>query len=661
MKLHRLTARNFMPYKGEVSVDFPPDDYRNVMIVFGENMRGKTSLLNAVRWAFYGQALGRHSRPIPLQLIVNKDAAAEDDWNVEAFVTFDADGRQYELRRTASRRSHVATPTKPEDFQVAVHLTRDGVVIAGDQIEAELDQIAPEQISRFFLFDGELLQEYEELLVEGSEQGRLIKESIEEVLGVPALTRGRAELGAILKSATKRQSQEMAHIQGLEKQAELTKVLTARLESHETDLNRLQDKLQSTRTERNELEDALEAAATVIALKAKLDAARGSAEEHRTTLQRKRSERHELLAVAWQDMLDAKLETKRTILRDRQKRLTDELRDRSRIEGRVEDVKKALDARECPTCHQPTPEKERERLGRERGELEAELSRFTDNTQALQDVSAQLAALNGLRGNKAKDRLVQLDRDLRSAEVGLQKAENEIERVQEQISGQDTAELARKRVLHQEALKEEGRLSNEIESVRRDIQKVNEELAIARKAIEGLAPARSKRITLKVKLAAELEQCFAVSIDRLRDELRKRVESLASDAFKAMTTQKAYQGLTINNNYGLDIIDSRGRPVSVRSAGAEQIVALSLIDGLNRTGRAVGPVIMDTPLARLDPGHRDNLLSYLPTVTSQLVLLVHGGEIRPDTDLAAVKARLGATYRIEEISDTQSRIERIAV
>jgi DNA sulfur modification protein DndD len=70
---------------------------------------------------------------------------------------------------------------------------------------------------------------------------------------------------------------------------------------------------------------------------------------------------------------------------------------------------------------------------------------------------------------------------------------------------------------------------------------------------------------------------------------------------------------------------------------------------------------MDTPLARLDTGHRDNLLRYLPTITSQLVLLVHGGEIRDEGDLDAAKARLGATYRIVEVSETQSRIERIAI
>src|SRR5206468_3080787 len=106
--------------------------------------------------------------------------------------------------------------------------------------------------------------------------------------------------------------------------------------------------------------------------------------------------------------------------------------------------------------------------------------------------------------------------------------------------------------------------------------------------------------------------------------LRRRVETLASESFKEMTTQKAYRGLEINENYGLRIVDSTGRTVSIRSAGAEQVVALSLIDGLNRTGRAIGPVVMDTPFGRLDPKHRDNVLRYLPSVTSQFVLLVHG-------------------------------------
>lgn len=658
MKLHRLTATNFMPYKEPASIDFPVDDARNIMIILGDNMRGKTSLMNALRWGFYGRAVGRHSRPIPLQDIVNKDAALADDWRVEVFIRFEAQGHLYDLRRTATRRGHVNTPTRPEDFIVVTNLSRDGVVISGDQVEAEINQFAPETISRFFLFDGELLQEYEELLIEGSEQGRQIKEAIEQVLGVPSLINGRTELGAILKMATKRQSQEMSHIQGLERQAEQTTRLTTRLESSERDLEKLQQKLNDTRDNRSKLEEELEGAATVLALKASLDAARASLKMHGETRDKKRVERHALLSHAWQDLLDAKLDLKREILRNRQRKLTESIKGDMRIQSKIEDIRKLLATSACPTCEQVIGDERRGALGTILGKFEVEAAEFGDATAELQEVAAQLGSLSKIRGVNACERLLEIDRDARAAEVGAQRAENDIERLQEQIAGHDTAELARKRVLHGEALKEEGRLTESMKSVRKEIEKTKEELAIARKAIESMAPARSQRSTLKVALAADLEKVFSTSIERLRDRLREQVGALASESFKKMTTQKAYSGLDINSNYGLSILDSAGRRVSLRSAGAEQVVALSLIDGLNRTGRAIGPVVMDTPFGRLDPKHRDNILTYFPTVASQFVLLVHGGEIRPETDLASIKSRIGAVYAIQEISETQSRIER---
>ena len=661
MKLVHLAATNFMPYKSPISVDFPTDDYRNVMIVFGDNMRGKTSLMNALRWGFYGRAIGRHSRTIHLPDIVNSDAAREDDWRVEVLIRFNAAGHSYELRRTAERKAHVATPTRNEDFAVSVHLQKDGIVVAGDQVEAEINQVAPNQVSRFFLFDGELLQEYEELLIEGSEQGRQIKEAIEQVLGVPALTNGRTELGAILKSATKRQTIEMTQIDGLQRAAENTNRLSDKLDIQEADLVQLQERLVRTRDERSTLEDELEKAATVLALKASLDAAKASVDGNDQTLKRKRVERHGLLALAWQDMLDAKLEVRREILRARQATATEALKNRVRIESALSNVRKTLQTKECPECHQPYPDEERAALGLRQAELEAQLEALIEDPADLQAISAELVMLGKIRGNNARDRLAAIDKDIRSAEVALQKAENEVERITEQIAGHDTAELARKRFQHQEKLKNEGKLTGEINAARAEIQKTKDELAVARKSIEGLAPARSKRSTVYVKLAADLERIFAASVEKLRDRLRQQVENVASASFKEMTTQKSYRGLSINSNYGLSILDSAGRTVSIRSAGAEQVVALSLIDGLNRTGRAIGPVVMDTPFGRLDLTHRDNILSYLPTVTSQFILLVHGGEIRPDTDLAGIKARIGAVYTIREVSETQSRIERTAM
>jgi DNA sulfur modification protein DndD len=661
MKLHRLSATNFMPYKGTIAIDFPTDDARNVMIVLGDNMRGKTSLLNALRWGFYGRAVGRHSRPIVLQDLVNRDAALEDDWRVEVFIQFDANGHRYDLRRTAVRRPHVATPTRPEDFKHSVFLTRDGTPMTGDQVEPEIDQFAPEQISRFFLFDGELLQEYETLLIEGSEQGRQIKEAIEQVLGVPALINARNELGAVVKAARKRQSGDLAHIQGLERQAQRQQELTGKQEAHERDLEALQGKIATARAERIKLDDELEAAATVLAAKAKLDGFVSQRDSLEELQKRKHAERLALLSQAWLDLLDLRLAVRREQLLQRQSVLTKDLKSQGKLQSRVEDLERLLRTSECPTCHQELGIDRRTEIGTTLGELQAELNRAGDNSSELQRVAAEIAALSKIRGVNARDRLAQIDRDTKKVAVDLQRVENEIERLKDEIAGNDTAELAKKGVLQREALREEMRLQDAITKARADIEKIKEELAVAQKAIEGLASARSQRSTLKVTIATDLEKTFTASIEQLRDRLRSRVEALASSAFMEMTTQKAYRALQINSNYGLSIMDRDGSKVPLRSAGAEQIVALSLIDGLNRTGRAIGPVVMDTPFGRLDLLHRDNILKYLPTVTSQFVLLVHSGEIRPETDLAVVKPRIGAVYRINEVTPRQSTIERIAL
>lgn len=658
MKLHSLTAHNFMPYKGKIELTFPQDEQRNVMIVFGDNMRGKTSLLNAIRWAFYGEAVGRHSHPIPLQEIVNKDAALVDDWRVEVHIKFDANGHAYDLRRVAERRQMVATPSRPEDFTRSIHLTRDGSAVSGDQVEAEIGLIAPKQISRFFLFDGELLQEYETLLIEDSQQGQQIKEAIEQVLGVPALTNGRVDIQTILKQAQKRQNADLKQIAGLEKQAERQAELTGKIDAIDRDLENLNAKLKKVREERTTLDDEVEAAQSVIGAKAKLDAKLGEQKTLLEDCERKEAERLDLLSGAWKDLLETQIQIRRNQLERERRELMDSIKRRSGLAQKVSDLQQLLDTRECPTCEQVLSDERRSQIGEALGKAEAELQSIDDSSAELQEISGQIDAISKIRGINARDRLRQVEKDLQGYHVRLTQIENDIEKLRDEIAGYDTAEIARKRVLLTEKTREEGRLQGDIKDQNAERKKLVDELAVSQKAIEGLTKDRTQRSTVKVSLCSDLERVFSQSIEQLRDKLRKRVEELANDAFRHMTTQKSYRGLEINNNYGLQIVDSSGRHVAVRSAGAEQIVALSLIDGLNRTGRAAGPVIMDTPFGRLDLNHRDNILSYLPSVTSQFVLLVHSGEIRKETDLAVIAERVGAVYEIKEVSSTQSRLER---
>lgn len=647
-----------MPYKGQTRVDFPQDEFRNVMLVFGDNMRGKTSLLNALRWGLYGEAIGRHSIPIPLHEIANKEAGAEDDWTIEVFLELEANGHLYDLRRRAEKRATVAVPRRPDDFQTQVFLKKDGIPVQGDLVEAEINQIAPQQVSRFFLFDGELLQEYETLLIEGSQQGRQIKEAIEQVLGVPSLVQGRDEVGTILKSARKAQQQDLQRVQGLESVAQQQAEMTARQDAFERDLAALQEKLDTTRFERAFLDDEIEKSQSIYTSKVKLDGLTQRRKQIEDYRDQKKLERLDLLSNAWRDLVEVKLSARRHQLETEQRELAQQTHDRAGVETQIKQLEKLLATKECPTCNQSLGDDKRTAIGASLGALQGQLASFQDVTARWQNVSAQIEALGKIKGVSARARLHQINKDLQGHEVELTRVENEAANLEDEIKGYDTAEIARQRALRDAKLHEEGALQKDVNDRKKDIEKVKGDLAVTQRTIEGLSQARSQRSTVKARICGEIESVFNQSIERLRDKLREQVEDLATGAFKEMTTQKTYKGLEINQSYGLSIIDEHSRKVTVRSAGAEQVVALSLIDGLNRTGRAAGPVVMDTPFGRLDLKHRDNILSYLPKVTSQFVLLVHSGEIRPETDLAALSPRIGAVYQIREINSRHSVIER---
>jgi DNA repair exonuclease SbcCD ATPase subunit len=59
LQLKRLEVQGFGPFADPQVINFPTSP--GVTVIYGENMRGKTSLLNAIRYAFFGTVLGRGS------------------------------------------------------------------------------------------------------------------------------------------------------------------------------------------------------------------------------------------------------------------------------------------------------------------------------------------------------------------------------------------------------------------------------------------------------------------------------------------------------------------------------------------------------------------------------------------------------------------------
>jgi DNA sulfur modification protein DndD len=658
VKITELRLHNFGPYKGDHALQFSTDLARTIVLVFGDNMRGKTSLLNALRWVLYGRALDRRSQTMDMLRLLNTDAQAEGDWGMSASLSFEHDGSGYELRRFAAKRAAIATPRNSGDFEIGVSLRRDGAVMSQDAIDHHLNQIMPMQISRFHLFDGELLQEYEALLVDEDDQGEKIKSAIEHVLGVPALINARAHLRTLLKEAQSKQAKELKHSSALKSYGEQMERLQAEIQSHEDDLRRLRTGVAATTTEIEDLEKALSATEAVERDKGALDGFKQTQKRLNEEQQQVLSARVELMRTAWKDLLQPRLSAHIAALEEAKAKHESTIERKGELRSRALQLADLLKYNECPLCKHDISTEKRDAFGAQRGDIEGELQVIATQIGEVAAISAELQRFAQLRPTGATVGIASNDRQLANIAVQLTKVESEIERIEERIAGFDTAEIAAKRTKWRRLLEHRGKLNGDVASRESEQKKKQRDLdGLSRLAAEKSGDS-AQRSTREVEIYQTLEAVFSISVDKLRDDLRREVEREATAVFKELTTEKSYRGLRINKNYGLTIVDGAGRDVNVRSAGAEQVVALALIAALNRTANKPAPVIMDTPLGRLDPKHRKNILSFVSGMAEQIVLLVHEGELDPARDLGELRDRVSSEYEIERISSARSALRR---
>jgi DNA sulfur modification protein DndD len=126
-----------------------------------------------------------------------------------------------------------------------------------------------------------------------------------------------------------------------------------------------------------------------------------------------------------------------------------------------------------------------------------------------------------------------------------------------------------------------------------------------------------------------------------------------------MTVETSLTSLKINEGFGLDVLDANNEKITTSSAG-NQIVAMSLLYGLKKATGLNGPLLIDTPFARVDLEHRQSMLNSYAEMTDQIILLVHSGEISEGGNLEkSIAKNIGARYSINKESDTNSLLIRI--
>ena len=152
------------------------------------------------------------------------------------------------------------------------------------------------------------------------------------------------------------------------------------------------------------------------------------------------------------------------------------------------------------------------------------------------------------------------------------------------------------------------------------------------------------------------------SLQTFRDiKLKQHIELLETtitEAFKTLVRKRSLlDRITIDpNTFSLEIHDSSGRikPASSLSAAERQLLSVAMLWGLARASGRVLPIVIDTPLGRLDGDHRPNIIEeYFPEASHQVVLLSTDTEI--DQKLYnRIKGKLSNEYLLEFSDKTKS-------
>ena len=109
--------------------------------------------------------------------------------------------------------------------------------------------------------------------------------------------------------------------------------------------------------------------------------------------------------------------------------------------------------------------------------------------------------------------------------------------------------------------------------------------------------------------------------------------------------------------FNVELIDSEGQFINRKSlsAGEKQIYAIAILEALGKTSGRQLPVIIDTPLGRLDSKHRDKLIKhYFPLAGKQVIILSTDTEIDENYFFNYLKNDISHSYQIQFNNKTYS-------
>jgi DNA sulfur modification protein DndD len=310
----------------------------------------------------------------------------------------------------------------------------------------------------------------------------------------------------------------------------------------------------------------------------------------------------------------------------------------------------------CPSCEQPLPPPDA-KTAIELDEARSELARLIKETGGgtvdldLERRVTSLIDVNTIPQYVLSQRKLE---DLRM--VQYQRRLN-LDQIADRLRGHKVADiraLGQRNKALESALKEFRKLQDDTDHRATD---ATSELKKLSRQLERL-PGANPQIAFESSFFSFVDDLLGQTIAAYRERVRREVERDAEKMFLRLIRDPAgYGGLRISPDYKVELLDPEmeARPTS---EGGKQLLALALIGALKRAAVRGGPVVLDSPLGRLDLEHRANVLQiWIPSLGSQAILLVQSGELTKEDAHQLLGSSIGREYEMIRPDNNPERVQ----
>ena len=628
MKLGKITIENYRGFYGENSIEFETNAKgRNINLVVARNDTGKTTLLNSIYWCLYGEEQFYSAKQTEKRIASNKkigETPVNEKFRVRVSITLnDEKGPKYQISRQRTYRRMDPTddkvkvnPLGADDFTGLERKTGDTGWQEISHMGTFIGSNMPKGISTFFLLDGEQLK-----VIFASDINYKIKESIERVANITAINNMIDTLKGLDKSYSRKRSDADPDFGKVQTELERCDNL---IEERSAELKKLITANEANKTQKNEIENFLighdEASINDLGNREK----RLKEDNARLNSQRLDKQKElDVLSISTfithisQDVLNETLEKfEEVILGGEFPPAVDS-----------NNIKQLLKRKEC-ICGT--------KIGKG-SEAEAKLKKLADRESFKQYVriisegdSRLPEMISALKSDIEK--ISMLRQEMGDCESVLEKNEAEIVDIWKRLADSDIDEIREKGEERQAIERQILRNQSDIANTERDI----EDLKVAKSECETKINQISIKAQKNELLDKKLAKCRELILyskeirEGILKEIKDKIESTTAENFINLHWKAdEYEKVKISDNFSLSILDkNQGEIINELSQGAALCFGLAFMTALRNYSGYDVPIIIDSPVGKIDEGNRKRIAETLPKQLgeNQVIFLVTGSE-----------------------------------